>query len=31
MEVDLYAVIATEDDEFRKPGVKMWELFVQQN
>lgn len=27
----MYAVIATEDDEFRKPGTKMWELFVEQN
>ena len=25
------AVLATEDDEFRKPGTKMWDLFLQHN
>lgn len=31
MEVEMQAIIATEDDEFRKPGTKMWELFLTQN
>lgn len=28
MDIEMVAYIATEDDEFRKPGTKMWELFV---
>ena len=28
MGVEMAAVLATEDDEFRKPGTKMWDLFL---
>lgn len=27
----MQAVIATEDDEYRKPNLKMWTLFLQNN
>ena len=31
MGVEIQAIIATADDEFRKPGTKMWELFLENN
>lgn len=31
MGVEMMAIMATEDDEFRKPGTKMWDLFLQYN
>lgn len=31
MGVEIQAIIATADDEFRKPGTKMWEFFLQNN
>lgn len=29
--VEMHAVIATKDDAYRKPGTKMWDLFIQNN
>ena len=29
--IQMQAIIATEDDEFRKPGTKMWDLFLTHN
>lgn len=31
MGVEVQAIIATDDDEFRKPGTKMWDLFLEHN
>ena len=31
MQIEMAVIIATEDDEYRKPGTKMWELFLQYN
>ena len=31
MSIELQAFLALEDDEFRKPGTKMWDLLEQSN